>query len=127
MKRRLVQLEVSAAFDRVSHRGLLHKLRYIGVGRQLLCTVSEFLSDRKQRESLDVKVSVLIYVVSGKPLGTVLIPFLFILFTFWLFHIVGSHFVNYADDTTIYAIVPRPLLRPQVMESLNQDLAAIDS
>ena len=30
----------------------------------------------------------------------------------------------YADDTTIYAIIPRPLSRPQVMELLNQDLAA---
>ena len=32
MKGRLVQLDFSAAFDRVSHRGLLYKLRSIGVG-----------------------------------------------------------------------------------------------
>ena len=31
------------------------------------------------------------------------------------------------DDTTIYAVIPRPLSRPQVMEVLIQDLAAINS
>ena len=29
------------------------------------------------------------------------------------------------SDTTIHAIIPRPLLRLQVMESLNRDLVAI--
>ena len=48
-----------------------------------------------------------------------------ILYTSELFHIIGNHNVDYADDTTIYAVITRPLSRPQVMESLNQDLAAI--
>ena len=30
-----------------------------------------------------------------------------------------------ADDTTIYAVIPRPLSRPQGVESLNQDLVVI--
>ena len=34
---------------------------------------------------------------------------------------------GYADDTTIYAVIPRPILRPQVMKSLNQYIAAIHS
>ena len=41
---RLVQLDFSAAYDRVGHFGLLNKLRSIGVGGQL-SIVSEFLSD----------------------------------------------------------------------------------
>ena len=44
-----------------------------------------------------------------------------------LFHIVGNDIVGYAGDTTIYAVIARPLTRPQVMESLNQDLATINS
>ena len=32
MERRLVQLDFSAAFDRVGHCSLLYKLRSIGVG-----------------------------------------------------------------------------------------------
>ena len=35
--------------------------------------------------------------------------------------------MGYAVDITNYAIIPRHLLRPQVIESLNQDLAAINS
>ena len=34
--------------------------------------------------------------------------------------------MGYVDDTTICAVIPKPLLRPQVMDSLNQDLATID-
>ena len=33
--------------------------------------------------------------------------------------------MGYADDTTIYAVIPTPLSLPQVMELRNQDLAAI--
>ena len=35
--------------------------------------------------------------------------------------------VGYADDATTYAVIPRALSRPQVIESLNQNLAAIHS
>ena len=34
--------------------------------------------------------------------------------------------MGYADDTMIYAVIPRPLSRPRVMASLNQNLAAIN-
>ena len=47
MEGRLVQLEFSAAFDRVSHHGLLYKLRSIGVRGQFLSRVSQFLSDMR--------------------------------------------------------------------------------
>ena len=52
---------------------------------------------------------------------------LFILYTSELFNIVGNHIVGYVDATTIYAVIPRPFSRPQVMESPNQGLAAINS
>ena len=48
-------------------------------------------------------------------------------YTSELFRSVGNSIVIYAVDTTIYALIPRPLLRSQVIESLNQDLAAINS
>ena len=40
---------------------------------------------------------------------------------------VGNHIESYADNTTIYAVISRPLSHPQVMESLNHDLAEFDS
>ena len=90
MEGRLVQLSVSAAFDRVSHRGQLCKLRSMGVGGQFLSAVSVFLSDRRQRLLLDEKVGESVDVVTGVPQGSVLGPLLFILCTFELFHIVEN-------------------------------------
>ena len=49
MERSLVQLDSPAAFDRVSHSGLLYMLKFIGVAGQFFSKVSEFLSDRTQR------------------------------------------------------------------------------
>ena len=58
------------------------------------------------------------------PQSSVLGQLLFVLYTSEIFHIVGSHIVGYAEDSTIYAVILRPLSGPQVMELMNQDLAA---
>ena len=42
----LVQLDFSAAFDRVSHRCLLFKLRDAGIGGPILAVLDDFLSER---------------------------------------------------------------------------------
>ena len=34
--------------------------------------------------------------------------------------------MGHTDDTMIYAVIPRPLSRSQGIESLNQDLAAVN-
>ena len=76
---------------------------------------------------LDGKVSESVDVISGVPKGSVLGLLLFIFYISKLFHIVGNHFLGYAYDTTIDAVIPRPLSRLQVMKSLHQDLTAINS
>ena len=58
-------------------------------------------------------------VVLEVPVGSVLGPLLFILYTSELFHIVGNHMVGYANGTTIYAVFPKPLSGSQVTESIN--------
>ena len=50
---------------------------------------------------LDGKVSVSVDMVSGVSQGSILGSLLFILHTFELIHIVGSHIVDYANDTII--------------------------
>ena len=124
-RKKFVPLEFSAAFDRVCHCSLLYKVRSISVGRQFLSMVSEFFTDRRQGERLKGNVSASVDVVSGVPQGCVLGPLLFILYTSELSHIVWIHIVCYADDTTSYPVIPRPLSRPQMMELLNRHLAAI--
>ena len=76
----------------------------------------------------NVKDSPSVNVVSGVSQGSVVGLLLFILYTSKLFHIVGRYIVYYADDTTIYAVILRPLSGSQLMEWLNEDfIAAINS
>ena len=55
MESYIVQLDFSAAFDRVSHGGLLFKLKSDGVGgsAHVLSICREFLSNRRQRVMVD--------------------------------------------------------------------------
>ena len=43
---RLVQLNFSAAFGKVSYSGVLYKLRSIAIGRQVLPIVSQYLNNK---------------------------------------------------------------------------------
>ena len=81
-------------------------------------------SDKRQRKRLNSKPSASVDGASGVFQDIVLGLLLFILYTSELFHPVGNHNVGYANDATIYAVISQPLSRPQVMESLNQDLTA---
>ena len=42
---RIIQIAVSADFDRVNHKGILYKLCSVGIGGSLLSILSEFLSN----------------------------------------------------------------------------------
>ena len=49
----IVQLDFRAAFDRMSHNGLLFKLKSIGVGGSVLSIFKEFLHNRRHRVLVD--------------------------------------------------------------------------
>ena len=49
----VVQIDFSAAFDRVNHGGLVFKLREAGVGGLILKVFKNFLSRRTQRVKVD--------------------------------------------------------------------------
>ena len=108
---RIVQIDFSAAFDRVNHQGILFKLYSVGVGGSVLSVLTQFLSGRSQH-----------VVVSGVPQGSVLGPQLFFLYTVELFSIVENKLYGYADDSTQVAVVPSPGERVAVSESMYRDL-----
>ena len=54
---RSVYLDISKAFDRVWHEGLLHKLRRNGISGRLPLLIESFLANRKQRTVLNGKSS----------------------------------------------------------------------
>ena len=120
----IVQLDFSAAFDRVSESGLSFKLKYIGVGGSLLSICTEFFPNSRQRVMVDGAVSEWIPIISGVPQGSVLSPLLFVLYTSEMFRLVENRLFAYADDSTLLAVVSKPADRPAVAASLN-DLARI--
>ena len=122
---RIVQIDFSAAFDRVNHQGILDKLCSVGIGGSVLSKFTQFLSDRSQHIMVDGCRSKLVNVVSGVPQGSVLGPLLFLLYTSELFSILDNKLIGYADDSTLIAVAPSPGLRVVVAESLSHDLRKV--
>ena len=67
-------LEISKAFDRVWHDGLLFKLKQNGVSGNLLGLIKSFLSDRDQRVTPNGKASDWESIRAGVPQGSILGP-----------------------------------------------------
>ena len=59
----IVKIDFSAAFDRVNHQGILHKLCSVGIGGSVLSILTQFLSDRSQHVMVDGCRSKLVNVV----------------------------------------------------------------
>lgn len=123
---RMVGLDFSAAFDRVNHNALIHKLKQLGIGGPFLNILIEFLTDRKQRVVTDGHHGEWRRMTSGVPQGSVLGPLLFILYTHDMWFGLENQLVAYADDATLIAVIPSPDRRLVVSESLNRDLAKIN-
>ena len=113
-----MQIDYSAAFDRVNHLGILYKLCYVGIGGSVLSILTRFLSNRTQQVLVDGCRSKLVNVVSAVPQGSVLGLLLFLLFTSELFSILENKLIGYVDDSTLMAVVPSPGVRVAVAESL---------
>ena len=52
-KARIVQIDFSAAFDRVNHQGIWYKLCSVGIGGSVLSILTQFLSNRSQHVMVD--------------------------------------------------------------------------
>ena len=62
---RIVQIDFSAAFDRVNHQGIMYKLCSVGIGGSVLSIWTQFLSNQSQHVMVDGCRSKLVNVVSG--------------------------------------------------------------
>ena len=100
---RAVALDISKAFDRVWHAGLLHKRRSYGISSQILGLISSFLSNKQLWVVVDGK-SLQDYQVNIRVLQrSILCPTLFLLYINDLRDDVICDIGIYADDTTIYS------------------------
>ena len=98
-----VALDISKAFDRVWHTGLLHKFKSYGISGPIFSLISSFLSNRQLRVVLDGKSSQEYPVNVGVPQGSILGPTLFLLYINDLPDDVICDIAIYADDTTLYS------------------------
>ena len=122
---RIVQIDFSAAFDRVNHQGILYMLCSVGIGGSVLSILTQFLSHRSHHVTVDGCRSKLVDVVSGVPQGSVLGPLLFRLYISELFSILENKLMGYANDSTLMAVVPSPGIRVTVSESPIRDLRRV--
>ena len=80
LETRAVFLDISKAFDKVWHKGLLYKLESIGISGSLLSIMESFLSDRYQRVLLNGQSSEWASIKAGVPQGSILGPLLFLIY-----------------------------------------------
>ena len=109
-----MQIDFSAAFDRVNHLGILYKLCSVGIGGSLMSILTQFLSNRSQQVMVDGCRSKLVNVVSGVPQSNLLGPLLFLLYTSEFFSILENKLIGYVDESTLMAVVPSPGVRVAV-------------
>ena len=122
---RVVQIDFSAAFDRVNHLSIFYKLCSVGIGGSVLSILTQFLSNRSQQVKVDGCRSKLVNIVSGVPQDSVLFPLWFLPYTSKLFPILENKLIGYADDSTLMAVVPSPGVRVSVAESLILDIGRV--
>ena len=77
---RSVYLDISKAFHRVWHEGLIYKLRRCSISGNLLSLIKDFLANRKQRTVLNGKTSEMGSVTAGVPQGSILGPLFFLVY-----------------------------------------------
>ena len=112
-------LDISKAFDKVWHEGLLYKLDTVGISGNLHKLFQNFLSDRFQRVVLNGQSSNWSPVLAGIPQGSLLGPLLFLVYINGLPDNLESLANLFPDDTSIFSTVCNPLLSAEIM---NKDL-----
>ena len=100
-----VFLDISKAFDKVWHEGLLLKLSLNGISGNLLKLLRDFLYCRKQRVVLNGQNSSWENVNAGVPQGSILGPLLFLIYINDLSNGVSSNCKLFADDTSLFSVV----------------------
>ena len=95
-------IDITKCFDSIDHKLLLEKLEKHGI-RKNLGWFRSYLTHRQQRVINNGKLSELREVNAGVPQGSVLGPFLFILFANDIGNFIERGQINcYADDAVIY-------------------------
>ena len=106
-----VFLDISTAFVRVWHEGLIYKIKCTGLKGDLLALIESFLFERQQRVVLNGQESEWLTIKAGVPQGSVLSP----LFLYIYIYIndssdnLDANVKLFADDTSMFSVVRDPI------------------
>ena len=117
-------MDVSAAFDKCWHAGLIEKLRQNKVEDKCLALFESYLRGRKQVVVVNGVKSEMKEVKAGIPQGSRLGPLLWILYVNDIVKDIDSEILLFADDTCLFASAPDPAQASQI---LNKDLHKISN
>lgn len=123
---RIVFCDVSKAFDKVWHRGIIFKLKQFGIENKLLDWFSNYLDNRKQRVIIKGQNSEWGIIEAGVPQGSVLGPLLFIVYINDLVDVVNCNIKMFADDTCLYINVDKEE-EQAAADLLNNDLQSVSN
>ena len=98
-------LNISKAFDRVWHEGLIYKMKCIGITSMPLKLSQNFFSKRDQQVLLNGYCSLWATVFGGVPQDSVLSPLFFLICINDLTKDISSANKLFADDTSSFSIV----------------------
>jgi len=102
---RMIFCDISKAFDRVWHAGIIYKLQCLGITGNLLEFFKDYLANRKQRVLIKGQYSSWGNIKAGVPQGSVLGPLLFLVYINDLIDTITCDIKLFADDTTLYTLV----------------------
>ena len=99
-----VFLDISKAFDKVWHKGIIFNLKENGISGKLLSVLSDFLKYRKQRVTLNGHVSSWTGVNAGVPQGSILGPLLSLVYSNDLADGLSSNAKLFAD-ASLFSVI----------------------
>ena len=118
-----ILLDFAKAFDKVSHKKLMAKLKHNGVDGSTLFWIEDFLRSRTQVVVVDGEESDVAPVTSGVPQGTVLGPALFLVYINDLPDGLTCTPRLFADDCLLYRIINSDA----DTEAVQADLATLEA
>ena len=117
-------LDISKAFDKVWHDGIIFKLEQNGISGKLHKLLHDFFANRKQRVVLNGQVSSWANVKSDVPQGSILSPLLLLIYINDLPKGISLNAKLFADDTSLFSVIHDS---STTRNELNDDLVKINN
>ena len=107
--------------DKISHEGLLYKLKSMGISGEICKLLENYLLGRFQRVVINEQTSSWRSILAGVPQGSILGPLLFLVYINHLPNGLKSNAKLFADDTSLFTIVKDKIESANIL-NLDQQL-----